>query len=419
MSRNLLPFLYQTRTLQFAYRRPATFLFAQRAAASTVIKRPPRKVDNSIPFEWDDAEQANIHEPPEQQGTLTPTETEIFKSIFDDISQGRLPKAKKRPQSAEEQADETPQEPAQADAGEERFGNTFVEQARDAQFGDEFLKRYPTSLRKAAENALGKFELAPARPKLREMTELDEAEAKQIAEAARFEKIRASEKKRVHALMQACKTDVELWGVMEDEVFALPGKLGIVQQVNNEMPKKVRRPRTLMRKSVAELVAATQQSETPEKEKRVMDVHGPLYSHYLTTGLGLFDTGFAKPSLLAFNILPRIKGLGLSSYVLGVSTPLFAKLAEIHWNRFGDAIAALDALDEMKSVGLYPNQEVEELVEQIGEHLHSCTWGAQGPFVMAMMESPPYDASLTARLEYWETRIAKLQLRRPEAEVET
>ncbi|RSM10832.1 hypothetical protein CEP52_003324 [Fusarium oligoseptatum] len=147
-----------------------------------------------------------------------------------------------------------------------------------------------------------------------------------------------------------------------------------------------------------------------------MDIHGPLYTHYLSTGMKLLDTAFLKPSMLALNIIPRIKDLGLSSYVLGVSTPLFAKLADIHWKRYGDAAAALDALDEMKSVGLHPDEEVEKLVEEISSHLHSCTWGAQGPFVMAMMDSPPYDASLITRLERWERIIAKSRPRKPEPE---
>ncbi|KAM5341861.1 hypothetical protein ACJ41O_014892 [Fusarium nematophilum] len=405
MSRNLLPFLYQTRTLQFACRRPATVLFFQKTAFSTQNNHFKR-VDNSIPFEWDDGDRPVDHDAAEQQGTLTPTETEIFKSIFDEISQGRLPKAKKRPQpAAEGKANETAQAARDTATREQQPGDSLVEQARGAQFGDEFLSRYPTSLRKAAETALGKFELAPARPKLREMTELDEAEAKQMAEWAHYEKIREKEKKRVQRLMEACKTDAELWEVMEKEVFSLPGKLGIAQEVKKRS-----------RNSKKNAKLAEEQAQPPEDGMRVMDVHGPLYSHYLSTGLNLFDTAFAKPSLLAFNILPRIKELGLPSYVLGVSTPLFAKLAEIHWRRFGDATSALDALDEMKSVGLYPNKEVEDLVAQISEHLHSCTWGAQGPFVMAMMETPPYDAGLAARLGRIEARIAKSQMRRQELE---
>ena len=116
--------------------------------------------------------------------------------------------------------------------------------------------------------------------------------------------------------------------------------------------------------------------------------------------------------MLAFDVFPRIKELGLSSYVLGVSTPLFLKLADIHWKRYGDGVAAFDTLDEMKPLGIFPTQpdrllEVEELVNRISDHLHGCTWGAQGPFVMAMMQGPPFDATLMARIARMKGMIAK------------
>ncbi|UPK89312.1 hypothetical protein LCI18_000247 [Fusarium solani-melongenae] len=419
MSRNLLPFLYQTRTLQFACRRPVSLLVAQKAGIITQNKRSKRP-DNSIPFEWDDQEEANSHTTPEQEGTLTPTESEIFKGIFDEIAQGRLPKAKKRPESAEEQAEHTSRKPAKETSGEESFEGSLVDQARSAQSSPNFLKQFPASLQNAAQAALGQFKLAPSRPRLRDLAELDRAEAKQMAVWAQYESIREKEKLRVETLMRNCQTDVELWEVMEDEVFSLPGKL-----IGASDPKKERKERKKQKMAakraakkgiVEETVTKAEKPLVLQDGRPVMDIHGPLYPHYLSTGMKLLDTAFLKPSILALNIIPQVKDLGLSSYVLGVSTPLFAKLADIHWRRYGDAAAALDALDEMQSVGLHPNEEVEKLVQEISSHLHSCTWGAQGPFVMAMMESPPYDASLTTRLERWERVIAKSRPRQPEME---
>ena len=74
----------------------------------------------------------------------------------------------------------------------------------------------------------------------------------------------------------------------------------------------------------------------------------------------------------------------------------------MHWDRFGDATAALDVLHEMAAAGLYADEAVAELLARIRNHLHGCTWGAQGPFVMAVMEAPPYDGALTQRLEEME-----------------
>ncbi|KAG8666845.1 hypothetical protein FPOAC2_11978 [Fusarium poae] len=396
MSRNLLPFLYQTRTLQLACRRPASILFTQKAGVATNSNQP-RKIDNSIPFEFDDEDtediqgldpDANAHIEP--GSTLTPGESEIFKRIFDDISNARLPQNKKssRPQAAQPAESSTP-----SDLAKQRMGDTLVEKARGANASDDFLKRYPLSLRKAAQNALGKFESAPKRPKLYNLAELDKAEKAQMRKWANYEDLREKERERVMNLMKKCNSDVELWDVMEKEVFSLPKELGIVEE-----------PKTAKRGRKPKNAPATEEKKvTTKEEKPIMDVHGYLYSDFLTYGLNQLDTAFPKPSLLAFNILPRIKELGLSSYVLGVSSPLFIRLAQIHWERYGDAESACDALDEMKPLGIFPTEiekikEVEKVVKEIEEHLHSCTWGAQGPFVMAMMQGGPYDATLTARL---------------------
>lgn len=193
--------------------------------------------------------------------------------------------------------------------------------------------------------------------------------------------------------MDDCDTDTALWKVLEAEVFSLPQRLGILEtkppvaaQQNTKKTKKKSTPKTKSEK-------------TEVADRRIMDVHGPLYSHYLNRGLALLDTAFSQSSPYVFKVLPRIKELGLPSYVLGVSTAFYARLARIYWERHGDATSTLDMLQEMTETGLYPNREVEALLKSLRIQLHGCTWGAQGPFVMAMMEAPPYDAALVQRLE--------------------
>ncbi|CAM1503577.1 Fc.00g011680.m01.CDS01 [Cosmosporella sp. VM-42] len=415
MTSTFLPFLYQTRTLQRVSRLPATFISVHRTYAT---QRPfAQKNDQSIPFEMD-GDQAGLSGDAEKESTITPSEAEIFKGIFDEIAQGRMPKAKKRRSPLRgsssdvkgfgtmNKEEEMPTTESPVDGPK-----SIIDQVRVTEFRDKFLERYPVSLRKAAEMALGKFELEPQRPILRDMAELDEEEARALAEWSRYKKIQDEEKERVATLMRSSQTDFELWTVMEEEVFSLPNKLGISQEV--EVPTKLgRRPKKIVSYDLAALVKKSQSSatldaaeeqETTEPavndEKKSMDIHGPLYPHYLTLGLELFDTAFLHSSPLAFKILPRVKELGLPSYVLGVTTPFYTKLAQMHWNRFGDAGSAFDMLEEMRSLGLTADEEVATLLTQVRDHLHGCTWGAQGPFVMAMMESAPYDTALAQRLE--------------------
>jgi hypothetical protein len=235
------------------------------------------------------------------------------------------------------------------------------------------------------------------------MLELDEADQAKWEERAKYERARIEERERVDGLMKACNTDSELWKVMEREVFSLPAKLGIAQGKGARAGKR----KTVKGRGKSAGAETTDAQRNSDEEKRVMDVHGPLYPHFINTAMGLFNTAFARPSDYAFQILPRVKELGLPSYVLGVSTPFYTNLARMHWNRFGDANSALDVLQEMNSAGLYADEGVHELLVTIRDHLHGCTWGAQGPFVMGMMEAPPYDGMLTQRLEEMEKYVVQ------------
>lgn len=400
MSSTLLPFLYRTKTLQRAWQAQALTQLPRLLHSSAHHQaRLPR--DDAIPFEWENKEKSPTvsHEKEDEvASTITPSEAAIFKDIFDEIANGKMPKPKKRPEQPgpSSWASRTTEEiPNSASIGS--VPRSIVEQARLTDFKDKFLQRYPKSLQTAAQVALKLYALEPeaqlpTKVNRNQMPALREAERLKRAERERYETARAKELQRVDAAMGKCTTDAALWKVMEQEVFCLPEKLGIVKS-QDIAEKKGKR--------------ATQKSDEAkvpggkkaEKETHVMDVHGPLYSQFLSTALNLLDTAFAQPSPYVFQILPRVKELGLSSYVLGVSAPFYSRLARVYWNRFGDANSALDVLQEMNSIGLGADKEVRDLLAQIRDHLHGCTWGAQGPFVMAMMESPPYDAALMQRLE--------------------
>lgn len=422
MASHFLPFLYQTRTLQRSAKVPISFIFAHRLYATQQRQRRANpKNDQSIPFELGEEDQHLTTGDPEggpgQTSTITPSEAEIFKGIFDEIAQGRIAKARKRQRGAAAVIGDSSEIKFGEDlenlkrkvdlASDEQLNEgmkSIVDQFRSTDSRDAFLQRYPVSLRQAAETALGKFELDPVSARLADTTELDEEEARKQKEWAKCMKIQEAEKERVEALMQGCQTDADLWKLMEHEVFSLPAKLGIVQQ-----PLKGKRSRK-KKQSVPEATdtAADQQAEAPATEERLsMDIHGPLYPHYLTLGLELFDTAFSRPSMYSFNILPRVKDLGLPSYVLGVTTPFYLKLAQIHWNRFGDAVSAFDMLEEMASLGLSANEEMAVLLAKIRDDLHACTWGAQGAFAMAIMQAAPYDTALMHRLEAAEKYVRR------------
>ncbi|CCE31625.1 uncharacterized protein CPUR_05478 [Claviceps purpurea 20.1] len=407
MSSTVLPFLYQTRTIQRAFGsvRTRNVLRFARLVHVPARRGATRKMDETIPFEWDDnrpQESIDNDVTAEKASTITPSEAEIFKGIFDEIAQSRMPLAKKRPAKAATTTSPSTSPPFEAREPTKGMARSLVEQARVQEFREKFLSRYPSSLRSAAQIALGLYELEPnpgSSLGTSRMIELDEADKAKWEERAKYQRLREEERERVDALMKACDTDAALWRVMEAEVFSLPAQLGIVKE-----PKKKSKGRKS--KSAAKSDDPPPAAEATDR-KRSMDVHGPLYTHFIDGGLALFDTAFARPSEYAFEILPRVKSLGLPSYVLGVSSPFYTRLARMHWMRFGDAAAALDILQEMSSAGLYADESTHELLVMMQEHLQGLAWGAQGPFVMGMMDAPPYDASLAQRLEEMEQYAAQ------------
>lgn len=398
MPATLAPFLYQTRTLLRLGKAPCALNFARYAHFS----RRPRRPEHSIPFEWDVDSSKPEPEglPTQQESTITPSEAEIFKGIFDEISQGKVKVRKTQTSTTAQSGDEDSSQP-------DHNAHAIVGQARQAEFAERILRRYPKSLRQTAQVALGLYEVEPGHYQSTKSLQMDGTDqAAKLAERARIEGVRQKEAKRVTSLLESATSEDKLWKVMEQHVFSLPLTLGIAQASKAAQdgesdvaaqPKRVKKA----------------QSKKARDDKQSIEINGPLFSQYLTTGLRLFDTAFTQhPSPYAFQILPRLKALGLPSYVLGASTPFFATLARIHWERYGDVNAALDVLQEMGNVGLYADEEVRDLLDRIADNLHACTWGAQGPFVMAMMDAPPYDGALTQRLTAMKQQVARSLIER-------
>ncbi|KAF4592334.1 hypothetical protein GQ602_002633 [Ophiocordyceps camponoti-floridani] len=360
-----------------------------------------RKHDNAIPFDWGDNSHFGEQDNGGSEGsTITPSEAYIFKSIFEEIATGRMPPSKKRSFQGEGTRGEHDGSFRKHRGGPAR---SIVEQARITEFREKFLCRYPQSLQVAAKMALRMFETDPSTAD--NTTKVTEVDKKKLEEAAEYEAARTEERVRVEALMKGCATDVALWKVMEDEVFSLPSKLGIVPA-----KKRIRSPRRSANAGEPAIDArkpteSESIAKAPDSQKLSMDIHGPLYPHFLEQGLDSFDTAFVRSSPYALQILPRIKALGLCSYVLGVSTTFYVRLARIQWTRYGDGNAALDVLQELSDSGLYVDNDVRGLLGQMRDNLHGCTWGAQGPFVTKMMEFPPYDGAFARRLEKLEAEV--------------
>ncbi|KAK4236513.1 hypothetical protein C8A03DRAFT_45507 [Achaetomium macrosporum] len=146
---------------------------------------------------------------------------------------------------------------------------------------------------------------------------------------------------------------------------------------------------------------ANTRSRKTDKSKLPLNIYGPLYPAYLLNALRLFDTQFSRSSPLALHILPRVKALGPASYVLGVSTPFYNELARILWNRYGDPTAVLNLFEEMRVAGLYLDEGTRGVVRSIDHFMGSVQQGKWGPFLREVVSLPEYQFAVSPRIRHW------------------
>jgi hypothetical protein len=143
---------------------------------------------------------------------------------------------------------------------------------------------------------------------------------------------------------------------MEQEVFSMPKKLGISSDGSLD---KLNHPQTARR------MRKKKKGSSSTERQMSMSLHGPLYSTHLLNGLRHLNAGFAKPSPLALNILPRVQSLGLSSFILGVSTAFYNELISIYWTMYADLDAIIPLFDEMEYGGLASDRDTLRVLDNI------------------------------------------------------
>lgn len=389
MSTTLIPLLYQTRTLQrlprvifrpFALRNLSQFASSRAQQSGRPWQSQKRNGPDAIPFELPDdvkITEEEVGEPPEpEEGrtTITPTERDAFEQIFQEIaarSNGRRPRFGAQPGKGRERTSAHPANVIIQDAA--RGYTTPQEPSFTATDRAEALQRFPPSLRRAAMLALGlkaPGEHDEARNKdvsaEAEYQEDDDASMESSPSSLRNMELRHQEQSRVESRMSGAETDFELWDIIEEEVFSMVEKLGIDsgQRSKRKARKHSRKPTT-----------------PSENDELAMDVYGPLYPSLLLSGLHRLDEAFAKPSPLALAILPRIKQLGLASYVLGATTPFYNSLMSILWHRYHNVAAVISLWDEMHHAGLSYDPASLHTLEQARQSLEQY----DGPFHEMLM----------------------------------
>jgi hypothetical protein len=326
-NKTLLPFLYQTATIQ--QWKPAAQPIARR-----YISRYDRRDEapaEEIPFEnKDDLPPALDELEPARKTTITSTERAAFEKLYRKYDTRGRPQNEKDHEVeidaiADEYYEDDEDNPANIDKifDEALKGKSSARREWNRSSSDQLRSRKPRQdLESMAQHILkGTRPAEMERPVKRTERRKDMS-----AKAAKLNEERLRERNRVDELLKSATTDRDLWQTLHREVFDRIRNLNLD---GPPAPKSSKRERENKSKSESK-----SKSEGKSKSTTATTVDPKIlfknYPHHLLTALSTLRTNFPS-SPLPLSILPAIKSLGRSSYALGATTALYTQLLRTAW----------------------------------------------------------------------------------------
>ncbi|KZF21850.1 hypothetical protein L228DRAFT_248605 [Xylona heveae TC161] len=424
---SLLPFLYQTQTLQqtvsSAGRASIQFYHSSNSPHAARYRHRPHGNRHSQYEEEDDLEDiplvdAPAPEPSETQpkptSTITPSERATFARLFDDLANDSSPysaSSLEKPDLLQPRGEVRSilynaldrQSESSHRAGprssSRRTDHTSFQRLRkrsdDNEQIDEAISRYPESLRMAAQTAFGVIQQRQEHsrgvsPESSGTSGTDATTATtpspsggtaaaENAPLDPFTQLQQQELHRVEALLHAAQTDMELWEVLQKEVFSMVSKIDIGAEEKKLQDERkaqkaaaaaARKAEREERKRLKEQAKTSSSSAPPPADSSSNPSSNPPspsppssaqapsiplipiaalnYPSHLLLALRILRHSFPRSSL-PYALLPAIKHLGDISFILGASTALYNELIAIHWHKDADYHAISDLLADMQA----------------------------------------------------------------------
>ncbi len=390
LSTPLLPFLYETRTLQakslfIKARRPSSCIYQNhRNFCATSRSRLPNdkpRSDHNIPFE---GIPTHLHEPsptptplpflkPNRESTITASEQSTFDRIFADLAQST---AKEDPE--DELINDDLEDEVEDGANLQTIFDAAIQQLSIRE--DRYAEAEERNRLKFAERPLARaFNVISDKDSIwgRSGEVGDDYEVLATAH-------RAHEKK-VYGMLDNVETDIELWRVLETEVFSLV-------EVFKARREKEEREAAQAAKKPKNVVGRRKKKEKEEDTKEVPNILSTSdalapnallsilqanYGSYCLHAMRLLRTRFLTSPYTLY-LLPTIKRLGPISYVLGASTHLFNEILFIKWSQYSDLHGIADLMVEMGAQGVEANEVTLRLLWVIGKTRDKGRAGEQG-----------------------------------------
>ncbi|MCJ1227244.1 hypothetical protein MMC12_003899 [Toensbergia leucococca] len=199
-------------------------------------------------------------------------------------------------------------------------------------------------------------------------------EYEQKVETARWE-----DRIKVMGLLTKAKNDVEIWNVLKSEVFSLVKRYNL--QTQEKEAQKIsavkaiksvrkRKARPVRGESVTQPQIGATSTKDESKESQP-DEEVPILSILQTNySLNVLDAFRMlrkqfPTSPYALSIIPTIKSLGPVSYVLGASTSIYNEALFLRWVYYKDLNGVADLLREMMEQGVEANEATHAISRDV------------------------------------------------------
>ena len=437
LSSSLFPFLYCTRTLLQQTHRTGSSKGGRASPPSrqfTCLQKTHAQAykirrDHNVPFEGDPYTQPDVSfEEPDPQSskrsTITKTEKAVFDRIFKDLSQ-TPPSPLSSQQGAEiEDIDAEAEASPEVDNLERSFNlnedlNAIFDAAiRELRLREEAAtlasthKQHPQYDYLSQERAIDSVIATDAgwrtfkRPLRMSMGSSITLSSGIVTKSTQLRLAKAAETHRnvVSRLLERASTDVEIWGVLEREVFSVVSELNEKIEEDKRARRKemeVEEAKERSKKMLGEgegeelgkhLVKKKRESKVKKEEIIEREVSMALatnelfyilqesYAEYLLRALRLLRSHHPT-SNYALYLLPTIKRLGPISYVLGTSPGLYNELLFLKWTEYSDVHGMADLLQEMMDKGIETNSVTMVLLARLRRLRRYGRIGKMGPVV--------------------------------------
>ncbi|KAF2005893.1 hypothetical protein P154DRAFT_615834 [Amniculicola lignicola CBS 123094] len=371
VSRTLVPFLYQTATLQQC--QPSIHRHARRAVSSS---RPPRPID--VPFEADDGpiDRDGVPRAP-RNTTITDTERSAFEKLYRKFdAPSSHGDGDHVPFVAVEQdlvADEWYEEEDEKDDGNDSLDSLF----------DAVLSGLPSGRasapRKPIENLESLAQLV-LNPNLDKGKQEVQSEASKRAEMARV--LRNTERARVEKLLDSAKTDREVWDILEREIFS------VIKGLDLDSPSSV--------------ASSKPKAKKPKNDPKTLF---PNYPTLLLYALNILREKFPA-STLPLSILPTIKSLGRSSYALLATTTLYNTLIRHTWVQYSSHTHIDELLTDMDNGGIEYDVNTYEFLRTIRGGVMDMRAGKHGPLMDRVSRMEWFDQG-QRKMQRWKLEVER------------